>query len=69
MEKMQLSHLAECQAQFYKFPAEMRKGEGEECRYCHSMSAFIEKLIQIRAADEPMTRFMHCFNCNKNWRD
>jgi transcription elongation factor S-II len=45
------------------------KGASEECRYCKQKTAYCDDMKQIRASDEPMTRFMKCNNCNKNWRD
>ena len=47
----------------------INKGASEECRFCRKPMAYCDDMKQIRAADEPMTRFMKCNNCNKNWRD
>jgi DNA-directed RNA polymerase subunit M/transcription elongation factor TFIIS len=44
-------------------------GEGETCEKCHRPEAVCTKMLQIRAADEPMTRFMHCRACNHQWTD
>ena len=33
-------------------------GDGEECIKCHAMEAYCYSMQQIRASDEPMTRFI-----------
>lgn len=43
--------------------------EGERCRFCKKNTAYCESEKQTRSADEPMTRFMRCDNCDRNWRD
>lgn len=47
----------------------INKDASEECRYCHKKKAYCEDQKQIRASDEPMTRFMRCNACEKAWRD
>lgn len=47
----------------------INKDACEECRYCRKRTAYCEDQKQIRASDEPMTRFMRCNNCEKAWRD
>lgn len=44
-------------------------GEGEECERCQQPEAICTKMLQIRASDEPMTRFMHCRACDHQWTD
>ena len=48
---------------------DINKDACEECRYWHQSNALCEDMKQIRASDEPMTRFMRCNACNKAWRD
>ncbi|EGR31151.1 transcription factor s-ii, putative [Ichthyophthirius multifiliis] len=43
--------------------------EGEKCRNCKKLTAFLVKELQTRAADEPMTRFMECNSCKKKWKE
>lgn len=37
------------------------------CRKCKSRKCTYEA-VQIRASDEPMTIFVTCLNCGKNWK-
>jgi DNA replicative helicase MCM subunit Mcm2 (Cdc46/Mcm family) len=37
------------------------------CRKCKSTRVEMRQL-QTRSADEPMTAFFHCFDCDKRWR-
>ncbi len=48
---------------------DINKGASEECRFCKKKEAYCDDMKQIRASDEPMTRFMKCNGCGKNWRD
>lgn len=45
------------------------KGHGEECEKCKENEAYCWRMVQIRASDEPMTRFMRCRACNFEWTD
>lgn len=38
------------------------------CPYCEHDVAYFQQ-IQIRSADEPMTTFYRCANCEKTWSD
>lgn len=38
-----------------------------ECSRCHKRQCTFYEL-QTRSADEPMTKFITCLNCNKRWR-
>ena len=38
------------------------------CPYCEHEVAYFQQ-IQIRSADEPMTTFYRCANCEKIWSD
>lgn len=70
IRKNQLAQLEESQTGFYdSMKKAINKDACEECRYCHQLRAFCEDMKQIRASDEPMTRFMRCNACNKAWRD
>ena len=69
IELRQNPELLRLHERFYSFDAEKQKGEGEECRFCRGMSAYCHQMMQTRSADEPMTRFMVCYECKKTWRD
>ncbi|KRX02701.1 Transcription factor IIS, N-terminal [Pseudocohnilembus persalinus] len=45
------------------------RSEGEKCRFCRKKTAYCYNEKQTRSADEPMTRFMRCDECDKQWRD
>ncbi|KNB41917.1 hypothetical protein JH06_4522 [Blastocystis sp. subtype 4] len=38
------------------------------CPYCEHDTAYFQQ-IQIRSADEPMTTFYRCANCERIWSD
>ena len=38
-----------------------------KCRKCNSRSCSYYE-VQTRSADEPMTQFITCLNCNNRWR-
>mmetsp|Transcript_64215 Transcript_64215/g.171904 ORF Transcript_64215/g.171904 Transcript_64215/m.171904 type:complete len:449 (+) Transcript_64215:144-1490(+) len=38
------------------------------CRKCHQRKCTYFQL-QTRSADEPMTTFVHCLNCNNRWKE
>ena len=38
------------------------------CPYCEHDVAYFQQ-IQIRSADEPMTTFYRCANCERIWSD
>lgn len=60
---------AENQTGFYdEMKKNINKDAKEECRFCKKLAAYCEDMKQIRASDEPMTRFMYCNACNKRWR-
>jgi transcription elongation factor S-II len=70
IKKNQLAQLEESRTGFYdEMKKNINKDACEECRFCHKKNAFCEDMKQIRASDEPMTRFMRCNACNKAWRD
>ena len=70
IRKNQLAQLEASQTGFYdEMKENINKDACEECRYCRAKKAFCEDMKQIRAADEPMTRFMRCNACGKAWRD
>lgn len=39
-----------------------------ECKKCHHRNATYYQL-QVRSADEPMTTFFNCINCNNKWSE
>lgn len=45
---------------YEKMRKNISKDAKEECRFCHKKAAYCEDMKQIRASDEPMTRFMRC---------
>lgn len=70
IKKFQREQLEANSTGFYdQMKKNINKDACEECRYCHKRKAFCEDMKQIRASDEPMTRFMRCNDCGKAWRD
>lgn len=68
--KIQREEIERMQTGFYDdMKKRINKDASEECKYCHQKAAYCEDQKQIRASDEPMTRFMRCNNCEKAWRD
>ena len=43
------------------------RGSGLQCSRCHSHNIALEQK-QTRGADESMTIFCECRNCNKRWK-
>ena len=70
IRRIQKEEIERMQTGFYDdMKKRINKDASEECRYCRNKSAYCEDQKQIRAADEPMTRFMRCNACEKAWRD
>jgi DNA-directed RNA polymerase subunit M/transcription elongation factor TFIIS len=46
---------------------EMKKGVNR-CRRCQSWYVYCTGSAQLRSADEPMTNFMECSECNLRWK-
>ncbi|KAF5175489.1 Dna-directed rna polymerase iii subunit rpc10 [Thalictrum thalictroides] len=38
------------------------------CRDCHHNRAYYN-MLQVRSADEPMSKFFKCCNCGATWRE
>ena len=39
------------------------------CGKCRSGKVIIERQLQTRSADEPMTMFLKCFSCSNRWKE
>lgn len=70
IQRIQREEIEKMQTGFYdEMKKRINKDASEECRYCRKKAAYCEDQKQIRASDEPMTRFMRCNACEKAWRD
>jgi len=61
--------LEQNEANYYDRFDENNRLEGETCISCGKETAICVTMKQTRASDEPMTRFMRCSSCKKQWRD
>lgn len=70
IKKIQMEQLQRSRTGFYdEMKKQINKDACQECRFCHKEAAYCEDQKQIRASDEPMTRFMRCNACDKSWKD
>lgn len=66
MEEAHKYGMAALQSDFYLKNTDIKEGEFQ-CGKCKCKKiASVQK--QMRSADEPMTTFFHCSNCNNRWK-